>query len=232
VSSRIGTGPWARALGTVLVPDDSTREAIRGEELWRQGTVEDLRIETGQITARVDGFSVTITAPTIPPRIWDAMVRYARGRGSLEQAVRGDVQSVQLEHLLAQDWDEPLIPAAESFVAACSADTDDPACPHIAALAYAVTSEIDARPSIFLRWRLPGAVDGGTPRAMPGDSSAWAGAVFPAVLPENSRQTEAVLRRLGASGIRVGDVDLADVLAPAYSTLLAVASSPRVSTAS
>jgi len=81
VSSRIGRGPWARSLGTVLVPDDSTPEAIRGEELWRQGAVEDLRIETGQITARVEGCTVTITAPTIPPRIWDAMVRYAQNRG-------------------------------------------------------------------------------------------------------------------------------------------------------
>ena len=51
MSSRIGTGPWARALGTALVPDDATPDAVRGQELWRRSAVEDLRIDVGQITA-------------------------------------------------------------------------------------------------------------------------------------------------------------------------------------
>ena len=88
MSSRIGTGPWARALGTALVPDDSTPEAIRGEELWRAGAVE-LRIEVGQITARVGECVVTLTAPTIPPRIWATVTSYARNRTPLEKGVRG-----------------------------------------------------------------------------------------------------------------------------------------------
>jgi len=217
VSSRIGRGPWARSLGTVLVPDDSTAEAIHGEELWRQGAVEDLRVETGQITARVEGCTVTITAPTIPPRIWDAMVRYAQNRGPLERAVRGETQSVQLEHLLAQDWDEPLVPPRDRLLVTCSCDADA-ICVHVATAANAVAARVDAEPGQLLQWRT--GVDVAQPRVAPsaaGDDEAWQGGALPAASPNDGRrQTESVPRRLGPAGIRVGEPDLVDVLGEAY----------------
>ena len=220
MSSRIGKGPWARSLGAVLVPDDSTPEAIRGEELWRQGAVEDLRIETGQITARVEGCTVTITAPTIPPRIWEAMVRYAQNRGALEKAVRGETQSVQLEHLLAQDWDEPLVPPRERLRVTCSCDADA-RCVHVATAANAVAARVDAEPGQLLQWRT--GVDVAQPRvtrSAAGDDEAWQGGPLPAASPtDGRRQTESVPKRLGTAGIRVGDADLVDVLAEAYTAL-------------
>jgi uncharacterized Zn finger protein len=223
VSSRIGTGPWARAVGTVLVPDDSTPEAMRGEELWRQGAV-DLRIDVGQVTARVGECVVTLTAPTIPPRIWTAVTSYARNRRVLEQAVRGEAQSVQLEHLMAQDWDEPLVPlrAAIRGVCTCDAPAD---CAHLAAVAHVVAASIDADPAALLRWRGVGdasardetqrdVVTEGTSR-----DDGWRGSALPAALPDARRQTESVPKRLGPAGIHVSDADLADVLATAYAAL-------------
>src|SRR5258708_6141415 len=91
---RIGKGPWARAFGAALIPAESDPVGVAGRALV--DSVEDLRIEPGLITARVGGCTVTLSAPTIPPRIWSAMVSYARGRGALEQAVRGEVQSEPL----------------------------------------------------------------------------------------------------------------------------------------
>ncbi|NUR75136.1 MAG: hypothetical protein HOQ28_02465 [Thermoleophilia bacterium] len=217
MSSRIGKGPWARALGAALVPDDTTPEAIRGEELWRRGEVRDLRIEPGQITARVEDCKVTLTAPLIPPRIWDAMVSYARGRGPLEKAVRGELQSVQLEHLLTQDWDAPLVPAAGALVARCTSAEND-GCPHLAALAYAVAVAVDTAPSTLLRWRLGGEIAAGVrqPEDPVQNADAWRGAELPRTEQESGRQSESVVKRLGTAGIRVADADLAKVLAQAY----------------
>jgi uncharacterized Zn finger protein len=216
MSSRIGKGPWARALGAALVPDDTTPEAIHGEELWRRGEVRDLRVETGQITARVEDCAVSITAPTIPPRIWDAMTSYARNRGSLEKAARGELQSVQLEHLMAQDWDEPLIPSRGAILGTCTCDAD-PACAHLAAVAYAVAAKIDEDPSALLRWRVGEIASDAIVR----DADAWRGSAIPELRGAVRRQTESVPKRLGPAGIRVADRDLVDVLAAAYAAFAA-----------
>lgn len=219
MSSRIGRGPWARALGAALVPDDATPEAINGEELWRRGAVEDLRIDVGHISARVDGCKATLTAPTIPPRIWAAMVSYARNRGPVEKAVRGELQSLQLQHLLAQDWDEPLVPTGGGS-RSCSCHAR-PHCEHLAALAHATAHAIDGDPSLLLRWRGSEAL--AVDEVSPGRSPAprgeippepWVGG--PPSTQTVARSSGSVAKRLGASGIRVGQRDLADVLDRAY----------------
>lgn len=218
MSSRIGRGPWARALGTRLVPDDATAEAIRGEELWRRGAVHGLRVDVGQITARVEECVVTITAPTIRPRVWDAVVSYARNRGPLAQAVRGETQSMQLDHLLAQDWEEPLIP--EGFVSSCRCDGPG-SCAHVVAATHAVASAVDADPGVLLRWRgaLPSAGAGADAAAAETNEDAWRGAPVPTSPPELRGRAESVLKRLGQSGVRAGGEDLADVLSKAYEAL-------------
>ena len=221
MSSRIGKGPWARALGAALVPDDTTPEAIRGEELWRRGAVHDLQIDVGKISARVGDCTVTLTAPTIPARIWDAMTSYARNHGPLEQGVRGEVQSAQVAHLMTHDWDEPLIPLRRSLRRVCSCDPGA-SCDHVAAVTYAFASSIDADPTALLRWR---GVIGDRPATRKpafgaeAGQEAWRGAPVPAGSLDTRRQTESVPKRLGAAGIRVADADLVDVLAAAYAAL-------------
>jgi hypothetical protein len=202
--SRIGKGPWARTFAAALA-DDGAPEL----------TVDALRIEPGLITAQVDGCAVTISAPTVPPRIWAAMTSYARNRGPLEQAVRGETQSVQLEHLMTQDWDEPLVPRASAVVRTCNCDTGG-VCGHIAALARAVVEEIDSDPSTLLRWR--GCFDAREPAA----DDPWTGGEPPELRATTGRRPlQSVLHRLGPSGIAHGAGDLVDALGPAYVALAA-----------
>jgi uncharacterized Zn finger protein len=220
VSSRIGKGPWARAFGAMLVPDESAPEALRGKELWLAGAVEDLRIEPGLITATVAGCAVTLSTPTVPPRIWAAMTSYARGRGSLERAVQGEVQSMQLESLMTQDWNEPLVPKPSAPVRTCACP--DEGCEHIAALAYGVAEQIDRDASSLLAWR--GCRDERSDLSQ-GDRAARTGAPqdpwqgsgpLPAARTARPLAGAVVLRRLGVSGIAAGESDLSDRLLPAY----------------
>jgi hypothetical protein len=201
--SRIGKGPWARAFGAAFAGDGAFELAV-----------ETLRVEPGLITAQVDDCAMTISAPTVPPRIWAAMTSYARNRGPLEQAVRGETQSVQLEHLMAQDWDEPLVPRAHAVVRTCSCDTGG-RCEHVAALARAVADEIDRDPETLLRWR--GCVEAPVPAA----DDPWAGGEPPDLSGATSRPLQSVLHRLGPSGIAHSSGDLVDALAPAYDALAA-----------
>ena len=171
---------------------------------------------------------MTISAARIPPRIWAAMKRYARGKPPLEEAVEGRAQSVHLEHLMNIDWEEPLVPPARALVRSCSCGEDG--CAHVAALAYVVADELDRDPSLLLRFRgcdeaeEPAAVD--EPGLAPAEAFAgdpWQAGPLPPPRDLRPLPTGAVLKRLGPSGVRVGGVDLADVLKRAYASFAASA---------
>jgi uncharacterized Zn finger protein len=97
-------------------------------------------------------------------------------------------------------------------------------CEHVVAVAYAVADGIDAAPSVLLRWR--GCTDDAAAAAAegaaePADSPVerldpWRGGPLPSPGAPRALPPGAVLERLGASGIAVGEEDLADALRPAY----------------
>ena len=187
---------WSRALVA----------ALGGESAL---PVADLRVEPSLVTARVGECRVTLSAPTIPPRIWAAMASFARGRGVLEQAVRGEVQSEYLAQLLEHDWEEPLVPPRRAVVQVCSCD-EDGGCEHVAAVVAAFAEAIDGDPKLLLRWR------GVAGEAAAEGADPWRGGELPELPPAPRRPPDSVPKRFGASGIRVGDEDLVEVLVRAY----------------
>ena len=233
MSSRPGHGPWARLLASSVVRDEGSAVAERARELFREGAVAAVGVEQGTLSASVAGCSVTITAKPVPPRIWAAMTRFARGNRPLEEAVEGRLQSVHLEHLLIEDWSEPLVPRPYELGRTCSCDRDGELCEHVAALAYAVAEGIDADPSLLLRWRgcvaapvLPveaAIVSTPEPAADLTDDDPWRAGVFPDPRPLRPLPVGAVLKRLGPSGLQLRGEDLAAVLQRAYASFAASA---------
>jgi len=218
-SERMGRGPWARLFASAVVPDEGSAVAQRGRTLVEAGDVYELEIAAGKVSARVGTCTVGVSAAPVPPRIWTAVARFARGNRPLEAGVSGRAQSVHLEHLLTVDWDAPLVPRRDAIDRSCSCDRGG-ICEHVVALAYAVAQEIDRDPSVLLRWRGCGAAETepepevAAPLEL-GDDPWLAGALPPA-RPLRPLPVGAVLKRLGPSGVRVGGEDLADVLLPAY----------------
>jgi hypothetical protein len=192
-------GPWSRSILNAVAGDDRTLG------------VDSLQVEVGRLVARVQGCEVMLSAEPVARASWAAMVRYARGMGPLEQAVAGRLQSTHLDHLLAEDWGEQLIPRRGQIRRVCSCD-EGGACEHVAAAGRAFADAIDEDPSLLLRWR--GCVDEPPAEADRGDP--WAGGALPEPGPQRALPVGAVLKRLGPSGILVGDEDLADVLQVAY----------------
>lgn len=193
-------GPWARSILTAVAGD--VRPAA---------VVDALDVGVGRLTALVQGCEVTLTAEPVARASWAAMVRYARGMGPLEQAVEGRLQSTHLDHLLAEDWGEQLIPRRGQIRRECTCDLGG-ACEHVAAVGLAFADAVDDDPSLLLRWR--GCTEEPAPQLDRGDP--WAGAPLPQPGPRRALPVGAVLKRLGSSGILVGDQDLADVLEVAY----------------
>jgi uncharacterized Zn finger protein len=223
---RIGRGPWARWLASAVVPDEGSARAERGRTLARSGFVHTVTVAEGVLSATVIGstgreYAVTITADPVPKRVWAMVTRSARGKRQLESAVAGREQSVHLEHEMMLDWDEPLLPRAQTLRRACSCpDADRGACKHVAALAYVVADAIDNDPSLLLRWR--GCVDSPVAEmpvrapSLTTDGDPWQVGALPPARATRSLPAGAVLMRLGRSGIQHGADDLADVLQHAY----------------
>lgn len=221
--NRIGRGPWARLLASSIVGDEGSSTAERGRSLAHGGSVHTVGVSLGAITGVVGENDVTLGADPVPPRIWAAISRFARGSRPLEEAVAGREQSVHLEHLLTVDWDAPLVPRGQSIARACTCPVEG-TCEHVVAMGYAIAGEIDRDPSLLLRWR--GCTDEtASPVAEPepepavelvATGDAWHGGPLPKPRPPRPLPAGAVLKRLGPSGLRAGGNDLADVLQRAY----------------
>jgi uncharacterized Zn finger protein len=226
MTERLGRGPWARLLVGAILPDEGSSLAERGRVLVDEDAVRDVVVTAGTVAARIADCDVTIRATPVPPRIWTAMTRSARGNPPLESAVKGRSQSVQLEHLMLVDWEQPLVPRTSAFALHCTCGRDG-VCEHLAALAYAFAREIDRDPAMLLRWRGCEAQEELEPAApaaplvMPED--AWEAGPLPEPRPLRPLPTGAVLKRLGPSGLRVGGTDLAEVLQRAYASFAASA---------
>ena len=220
---RIARGPWARLLAAAVVGDEASPTAERGRVLARGGAVHTVRVARGELSAVVaDGAeerTTTIAADRVPPRIWAAVARSARGNAPLEAGVEGRQQSVHLEHLMTVDWEQPLVPPARALRRSCTCPAAG-ACEHVAALAYVVAYAIDSDPSLLLRFRgCESVADEAavpTPALPPAVGDPWRAGSLPELRPVRPLPVGAVLKRLGPSRIRAGGHDLAEVLERAY----------------
>ena len=224
---RIGQGPWARLFATAAVGDEGSSSAELGRALARAGSVHTVAVAEGALSGCIEAggaeHTAEIAAEPVPPRIWAAASRSARGNPQVEAAVAGRAQSVQLEHVMTVDWEEPLVPALRSLRRSCTCGAPG-ACAHVAALAYVLADRIDREPSLLLRWR--GCTDPAEGADTPPPDSEplvasegiWEGGTLPELGPRRPLPTGAVLKRLGPSGIQVRAQDLAEVLERAYAS--------------
>jgi uncharacterized Zn finger protein len=223
---RIGRGPWARWLATSVVPDESSPRAERGRILARTGHVHSVTVAEGSISALVIGsagteYRVELAATPVAPRVWAAVIGSPRGRTLFESAAAGREQSLQLEHVMTVDWDEPLVPPSRSVRRSCTCPDADYSgvCKHVAALAYVVADAIDADPSLLLAWRgCVASPEKQRTREVEPACDPWAAGPLPALAEARALPVGSVLKRLGASGLVVDGVDLRDALEPAYAS--------------
>lgn len=139
---------WCKHLETW---SDYETRLPRGRSYARNGSVIDLQIATGAVTALVSGSSVYTVSidmePLAVPR-WKSLV--AQCTGKIESVI--ELLSGQLSDAVMERLCEPttgLFPSSRQIQMSCSCPDSAALCKHLAAVLYGVGSRLDHQPELL-----------------------------------------------------------------------------------
>jgi uncharacterized Zn finger protein len=175
----IATRFWGKSWCTNLERySDYANRLPRGRTYVRNGSVVDLQIAKGEVTAMVAGSSlyrIKITiAPVKPPR-WKSIRRDCAGSvDSLVELLQGRFEKGVMDRVCRAG--DGLFPAPEEIKLSCSCPDWADMCKHVAAALYGVGARLDHKPQLLFVLRgvdenelIAGAGSGlALPKAAPG----------------------------------------------------------------
>lgn len=133
----------------------------RGRSYARNGSVIDLRIESGKVAAMVSGneiYDVEIKIRKLPKKRWGAIVADCVGRiDSLVDLLAGELSDGVMEVLSRPEVG--LFPAPSEIALHCSCPDWADMCKHVAAALYGVGARLDRAPELLFVLRRVDATD-------------------------------------------------------------------------
>lgn len=130
---------------------DFANRLPRGRTYVHNGSVIDLSIAKGQITALVSGsevYKVTISIDTLPPAIWKKIQRdCASSIGSLIDLLQGRFDRGVMQRLTQTDGG--LFPKPKEIKMRCSCPDSAFLCKHLAAVMYGIGARLDQSPELL-----------------------------------------------------------------------------------
>jgi uncharacterized Zn finger protein len=127
----------------------------RGRTYVRNGSVVDLQIQPGKVTALVSGseiYDVSISITPLPDKEWRSIKERCAGQiGSLVELLQGKLSKSVIEIVTAHDGG--LFPKPRQIQMECSCPDWAGMCKHIAAVLYGVGARLDHQPELFFRLR-------------------------------------------------------------------------------
>jgi uncharacterized Zn finger protein len=127
----------------------------RGRTYVRNGSVVDLQIQPGKVTALVSGselYEVSITITPLPEKQWRAIKARCAGHiGSAVELLQGKLSKEVIG--LVTSHDEGLFPRPREIKMSCSCPDGAGMCKHIAAVLYGIGARLDHEPELFFRLR-------------------------------------------------------------------------------
>ena len=150
--TKIATSFWGKAWCTHLESySDFASRLPRGRSYVRNGSVIDLQIAPGKITAQVMGSSLykeTITIAPLEAKRWAAIKAECAGRiDSLVGLLQGRLSDAVM--LIITDRERGLFPAPFEIKLGCSCPDWADMCKHVAAALYGVGARLDAHPELL-----------------------------------------------------------------------------------
>lgn len=134
---------------------DFSNRLPRGRTYVRNGSVVDLQILPGKVTARVAGsslYSVEITIQSLATAHWKKLCGRCAGQiGSLIDLLKGKLSDGVMQVMTARD--EGLFPTPAQIEMDCSCPDYAGMCKHIAAVLYGVGARLDLQPELLFRLR-------------------------------------------------------------------------------
>ena len=127
----------------------------RGRTYVRNGSVIDLQITPGQVTALVSGseiYQVAISIKNLQPARWQAICNDCAGSiDSLVELLQGRFSKSIMERLCHQQTG--LFPNPSDIRFSCSCPDHASMCKHVAAVLYGVGARLDDEPELLFRLR-------------------------------------------------------------------------------
>ena len=123
----------------------------RGRTYVRNGSVIDLQISKGKITAKISGseiYDATITINPLAPARWEAIKQKCAGRiDSLVDLLKGKLADAVMR--VITDREHGLFPAPAEIKKDCSCPDIAGLCKHLAAVLYGVGARLDTQPELL-----------------------------------------------------------------------------------
>jgi uncharacterized Zn finger protein len=178
---KIATSFWGLAWCDNLESyQDYYNRLERGRSYVRNGSVIDLQIAPGKVTALVSGsevYTVGITIKEAARAHWKAICADCVGTiGSLVELLQGRISKKVMERLSCQD--NGLFPGPQEIRFSCSCPDGASMCKHVAAALYGVGARLDAQPELLFRLRavneadLIGSIDAALDLSRPAQGAA------------------------------------------------------------
>ncbi len=197
---------------------DYSNRLPRGRAYLRNGSVIDLKIGPGEVSAQVMGSSLYLIIVRIaeaPGARWHAIARdCARSIDTLVELLQGQLSTSVMERITRPGTG--LFPSPKEISFSCSCPDSAVMCKHVAATLYGIGARLDSEPELLFGLRkvdakelIARAGEGGTPvQQLPGadrilDSSKLAdvfGIDFGGVDPKSSYKPTAKKGKSAASG--------------------------------
>ena len=139
---------------------DYSNRLPRGRTYVRNGSVLDLQIEPGIVTALVSGskiYTLRIEIAPLPKAKWKALCADCAGAiDSLVELLQGRFSKGVMERICRKD--QGLFPSPTEIRLSCSCPDWASMCKHVAAVLYGIGARLDSQPELLFRLRQ---VDGG-----------------------------------------------------------------------
>jgi uncharacterized Zn finger protein len=149
---RIATTFWGKAWCDHLEGySDFENRLPRGRTYVRNGSVVDLQVASGKVTAKVQGsslYTVTIGIDAASPQRWAEVVRACSGKvGSVIELLQGKLARGVMEVITSRE--AGLLPAPKEIRMGCSCPDSARMCKHVAAALYGVGARLDEKPELL-----------------------------------------------------------------------------------
>ena len=154
----IGEQWWSRRFIDVVESYSKSNRITRGKRYARKGQIIDLTVETGRVSASVQGsrstpYDVTIRGDALDEETWRAIEQAMADRAVFAARLLAEEMPADIEDVF-EACDVSLFPATYRDMATnCTCpDTADP-CKHLAAVFYILAERFDDDPFLIFRWR-------------------------------------------------------------------------------
>ena len=153
---KIATSFWGKAWCTNLEGyADYASRLGRGRSYVRNGSVVDLQVAAGTVTARVAGselYRINVVIEAVPAPRWAALRRdCAGGIDSLVELLQGRLSQPVMERICRRA--EGLFPTPREIAFDCSCPDSARMCKHVAAVLYGIGARLDHAPELLFTLR-------------------------------------------------------------------------------